>query len=221
MPDSLLHPLHDLANARSPALSRVGNQAALHTGARRHALLNVRRYASESIIDALMCRETPPSTMEADSAGVDDRHLDLRTYLPGDILTKVDRASMASGLEVRTPWLEPSLVQWALSLGERSIGEPGSKQLARDLFQRRFGAQLAGRPKQGFSIPLAQWLRGPLSPMLEEHLNRPAVESRGLVHHGPVGVLIDRLREGRDSAARPVWAVLMLQMWAAAQDGRC
>ena len=132
---------------------------------------------------------------------------------PDDILVKVDRASMSAGLEVRTPSLRPELVEWALQLGRESLGPPGAKALPRALAARRFGTLMAGRAKQGFSVPLPSWLRGPLAPLVEDVLGESSVAGAGLVSTEGVALLRQRLRRGRDSAARPLWALLVLHLW--------
>lgn len=144
---------------------------------------------------------------------VGPRVADLHHYLPDDILVKVDRASMSTGLEVRAPFLETSLVEWALSLDPEQIGPPGAKAVPRRLFARHLPSSLAERQKQGFGVPLERWLLGPLRPLLEEHLAPDELRHHGLIQPASVRLLLDRLVAGRTGVATPLWAILMFQLW--------
>ena len=93
------------------------------------------------------------------------QYADIMTYLPGDILTKVDRASMANSLELRAPFLDQELSQWAFALPDsvklqRGVGGKAVLKQAMEAFLPR---DLLYRPKKGFTIPVAEWFRGPLS----------------------------------------------------------
>lgn len=138
---------------------------------------------------------------------------DLEHYLPDDLLVKVDRASMSTGLEARAPFLDTALVEWATTLPPEDLGPPGEKRIPRRLLARRFSAQLAGRPKQGFGVPLDAWLLGPLAPMLDERLSPNALRSHGLIEPEGVRLLRERMAAGRKGNAVGLWAILMFQLW--------
>lgn len=143
------------------------------------------------------------------------QYYDLLTYLPDDILVKVDRASMAVGLEARVPLLDDAVVEFAAGLPTAAkIQDRRSKLILRSVLERHLPASLFDRPKAGFGVPLGDWLRGPLRDWAEPLLRRPheyldarAVASLWHSHlHGT------RMQ-------RELWAVLMLQAWQEAQRG--
>jgi len=138
---------------------------------------------------------------------------DLQRYLPHDILTKVDRASMAAGLEARVPLLDHRVVEFAIGL-PLSMKRRGniSKYLLRRVLDRYVPRNLVERPKQGFGVPLDSWLRGNLRSLLEEHLDPKQVESGGLFEPAVVRAQLDRFLAGRCGHSR-VWSLLMFQMW--------
>ncbi len=102
------------------------------------------------------------------------------TYLPEDILTKVDRASMACGLEVRAPFLDAELVDFMQSLPPSfKLGRNQTKRLLKHAAAGRLPASILARPKKGFGIPVASWLRGPLAPLMNQLLGRERLEAPG------------------------------------------
>lgn len=137
---------------------------------------------------------------------------DRALYLPGDILTKIDRASMSCGLEVRAPFLAPVVADWAIGLGRDAIGAPGAKALPRALLERHFGAELARRPKQGFSVPLPTWLRGSLHPLVDLAVDGHLTSSGFLDRRAVVG-LATALSRRFDRAAAPLWTIAMFELW--------
>jgi asparagine synthase (glutamine-hydrolysing) len=141
------------------------------------------------------------------------RAADLEVYLPDDLLVKMDRASMASSLETRAPFLTPALCAWALSLPTGVVGPPGHKALPRQLAAEVLPAGLSELPKQGFSVPMATWLRGPLAPQLAEVLAPSELARDGLLDPEVVGMLRARLEDGRRGVAGALWALLVLQRW--------
>lgn len=142
------------------------------------------------------------------------RYLDVTSWLPGDILTKVDRASMAVSLEVRAPLLDHRLVEFSFrvptSLHLRN-GE--SKWLLRQVLQRSVPRQLFERPKTGFGIPMDKWLRGPLRDWAESLLSQDRLAAGGLLRPVPIRDLWQRHLSGATNAQYQLWPVLMLQAW--------
>jgi asparagine synthase (glutamine-hydrolysing) len=139
---------------------------------------------------------------------------DLHHYLPEDILTKVDRATMRASIEGREPLIDHRLVEFALGVPFRfKRGALGAKHLLRRLLYRHVPRALVDRPKKGFSVPLARWLRGELAPLLDEHLAPEAVAAHGLLDPGLVQGYLGRFRRGDPSVARKVWLLLAFEMW--------
>jgi asparagine synthase (glutamine-hydrolysing) len=146
-------------------------------------------------------------------------YLDTMTYLPDDILTKVDRATMAASLEGRMPFLDPDVaaVAWQLPPDQKMRGGKG-KWLLRRLLHRYVPAALVERPKAGFGIPVGDWLRGPLRPWAEDLLDARRLEDDGLLSGPAVRTLWrEHVSERRDRQFE-LWDVLMFQAWLRAQQ---
>ncbi|MGB0671307.1 MAG: asparagine synthase (glutamine-hydrolyzing) [Rhodospirillales bacterium] len=142
------------------------------------------------------------------------RLYDLATYLPDDILTKVDRASMAFGLEARVPLLDHRLVGFSFRLREDQLVRRGeTKWLARRLLARYLPPALFDRPKAGFAVPLAAWLRGPLRDWAESLLAPDVLARSGLLRPEPIVAAWTAHQTGRANHQHRIWCVLMLQAW--------
>jgi asparagine synthase (glutamine-hydrolysing) len=143
---------------------------------------------------------------------------DLRHYLPDDILTKVDRTTMAVGLEGREPLLDHRLVEFALRLplGLRR-GPLGTKHLLRRILYRYVPRAILERPKQGFGVPMSRWLRGELAPLLDAYLAPGRVRDAGILDPALVARTLGNFREGgprRDRLdVQKVWLLLAFEMW--------
>jgi asparagine synthase (glutamine-hydrolysing) len=148
-------------------------------------------------------------------------YCDAVTYLPDDILCKVDRAAMAVSLETRVPFLDHRVAAFAARIPiDMKIRGGTGKHILRRLLDRHVPAALFERPKSGFAIPLAEWLRGPLRPWAEELLG-PNLEEDGLIDASAVRRRWGEHVKGRRDWSTSLWSVLMFQDWLAAQrDGR-
>jgi len=139
---------------------------------------------------------------------------DQMAYLPDDQLAKVDRVSMAVGLEVRVPLLDHRLVEFAWRLPPPlKISEKKGKWLLRQVLYRRVPPKLMERPKMGLSVPVSKWLRGPLRPWADALLEEARIEREGMLRVEPIRRAWSGLLRGAEENALGLWAVLMFQAW--------
>ncbi|HEY2028075.1 MAG TPA: asparagine synthase (glutamine-hydrolyzing) [Myxococcales bacterium] len=135
-------------------------------------------------------------------------------YLADDILVKADRASMAASLEVRAPFLDTAVVEYALRLPAASkVSLTKTKLLLKRALRGVVPEQILSRPKKGFGIPVAQWIRGPLRPLFEDALSERALRGGGVLEPAPVHALLKTHLEGRADLRKPLWTLLMFQLW--------
>ena len=174
---------------------------------------------------ALLGGETVPRERVEGPGGAADQmvHCDLRHYLPGDILAKVDRTTMAAGLEGREPMLDHRIVEFALRLPlAMRRGRLGAKHLLRKVLHKHVPQELIDRPKQGFAIPLASWLRGELAPLVDEYLAPARIRDGGIFDPQAVQRAVSNFREGGPANdrldANKLWLLLAFEMWRSRWD---
>ena len=139
---------------------------------------------------------------------------DLITYLPTDILTKVDRAAMAVSLETRVPFLDPDVIKFSASLPlEFKIRNGVSKWVLREVLFKHVPRDLIERPKMGFAIPLADWLRGPLNDWAESLLDENRLHQEGFFNVEFVRSKWLEHKSGKQNWHHQLWNVLMFQAW--------
>ena len=144
--------------------------------------------------------------------------IDAKTYLPNDILTKVDRASMHHGLEARVPLLDHEVIQFAFRLGNqhRTINGSG-KKILKDILAKYVPLELFDRPKMGFGVPIAEWLRNELRDWAESLLSKKSLEQSGLIDVQSVQRRWQDHLKGTNRWYGGLWRVLVLQNWLRAQ----
>ncbi len=145
---------------------------------------------------------------------------DTTSYLPDDLLTKVDRASMALSLEARIPMLDPGVfaAAWRTPLSAKVRGGSGKRVLT-DVLGRHLPSELVGGPKTGFAVPFGDWLRGPLHGWVEALLDEQRLDSEGFLDVGAVRSAWEMHRSGDRDLRHELWAVLMFESWLDAGDG--
>lgn len=138
---------------------------------------------------------------------------DLNLYLPGDLLAKVDITTMANSVEARSPFLDHHLVEWATSLPTRLKTRPGvTKYLLKQAVADWLPPQLIDRPKAGFGVPMAQWLRTCLRPVARDLLTDETARSRGFFRPEAVAGLLERHEAGENHATR-IWSLMQFELW--------
>jgi asparagine synthase (glutamine-hydrolysing) len=139
---------------------------------------------------------------------------DIHTYLPDDLLVKVDIATMAHGLEGRSPFLDHELMEFAASLPTRfKIRGREKKYLLRRLSERRLPARLLQLPKKGFGVPIDHWFRNELRDFARDVLLDGRLAARGYFDMRVVAGMLDDHIAGRAVWHYPLWNLLMLELW--------
>jgi asparagine synthase (glutamine-hydrolysing) len=142
------------------------------------------------------------------------RYFDMIQYLPDDILTKVDRASMAVSLEARVPLLDHRVVERCWSLPRRNLARGlTGKWILRKILHRFVPAELVERPKAGFGIPLGDWLRGPLAEWSHDLLSDRSLAETGLFDATTIRLRLQEHMSGKRNWSAPLWTMLMFQAW--------
>jgi asparagine synthase (glutamine-hydrolysing) len=142
------------------------------------------------------------------------QYVDIKTYLAEDILTKVDRMSMAASLEARVPLLDHRIVEFAVNLPPHMKLHRGqTKVILRQAMAARVPEAVLNKPKQGFSIPLKHWLRGSLRPLMLELLSTNTVRQRGYFRPQCVSQWVSEHLEGRANHSHRLWALMVFELW--------
>jgi asparagine synthase (glutamine-hydrolysing) len=157
-----------------------------------------------------------PWFAKANGAGIVDASLltDTMTYLPNDLLVKMDIASMTVSLEARSPFLDHHLMEFAASLPEKlKLRRMTTKYLLKRVLKNLVPEENLTRKKMGFGVPIGHWFRGTMQPFLREALLSEKALSRGLFRRDKVGQLIEQHVEGRMDHSHRLWSLLMLELW--------
>jgi asparagine synthase (glutamine-hydrolysing) len=142
-------------------------------------------------------------------------YVDLKTWLASDMLVKVDRMSMANGLEIRCPLLDHRIIEFAATIpSDLKYRGRTSKYLLKRHLEGRVPASVIHRPKQGFEIPLGRWLRRDLHDLASDVLFSPRALGRGHLEPRRLRRIWERHQRGSRDHSAQIWAVLMFEMWA-------
>jgi asparagine synthase (glutamine-hydrolysing) len=218
-----LHSFGKQKLAKSRKLNRIYSQLSLKDSlAQRYSsvlsltqsknvlnLINPDLYTGEAEKDFI-------SHFESENLSALDRMIrsDLRSYLPGDLLFKADIASMANSLELRSPLLDINLVEWGISLPrEYRIRGLETKHILKDVARSLVPANLIDRPKKGFGIPRAEWIRDEMREMVFDTLTDQTATQRGWFNVNQVRNIINAHLAGKDNDS-VIWPLLMLELWA-------
>ncbi|MEO8459660.1 MAG: asparagine synthase (glutamine-hydrolyzing) [Dokdonella sp.] len=168
-------------------------------------------------IDEGHYRSLDAATRDLPASGLLDRivAIDFASYLPDDILVKLDRMGMANSLEGRAPLLDHRLVEFAVRLPEAMRIQGGrGKHLLRRVAARWLPPEILNKPKQGFAIPLGTWFRGPLRAMAADVLGSREFRERGLIDAATARACLDDHIAGRADHGETLWMILSLELWA-------
>lgn len=142
------------------------------------------------------------------------QYVDVKTYLAENILTKVDRMSMAASLEARVPLLDHRIVEFALNLPPHlKLHRGQTKVILRQVMADRLPPQVLNKSKQGFSIPLKHWLCGPLRPLMLDLLSPDSIQNRGYFQLEPIGQWMREHLAGRANHSHRLWSLMVFELW--------
>jgi asparagine synthase (glutamine-hydrolysing) len=165
-------------------------------------------YSSGSLLEAYFEEAAPFESLAR------QQYVDVKTYLPDNILTKVDRMSMAASIEARVPLLDHRIVEFALNLPPHlKLYRGKTKIILRQAMADVLPPATLSKPKQGFSIPLKHWLRGPLRPMMMDLLSEDAVRRRGFFEPKTLARWISEHQDARANHSHRLWALMVFELW--------
>lgn len=222
--DTLLSPVREFLPA-SLKLANLGNKlhksaAVLGSGNIDELYLNLVSHWNNPT-DIVIGSKEPPTLLKGNTpelANLEDIHrmmlLDCLTYLPDNVLVKVDRAAMSVSLESRAPFLDHRIVElaWRMPLSLKLRDNTG-KWLLRQVLYRYVPKELVERPKMGFSVPIDSWLRGPLKEWAESLLNESRLKTEGFLNPAPIREKWIEHLSGKRNWQYHLWNILMFQAW--------
>ncbi|CAI08537.1 XrtA/PEP-CTERM system amidotransferase [Aromatoleum aromaticum] len=207
------------------ALARDSLQAYFHSvsilrDAMRRQLFSNRFRSELAGYNAIEVFRRHAATAHTDDALALIQYVDLKTYLVGDINTKVDRASMAHSLEVREPLMDHKLVEWLATLpsGLKVKGQEG-KYLFKKAMEPLLPNDVLYRPKMGFSVPLSRWFRGPLRERVRQTVLGETLAATGIFNPDYLRHLVDAHQSGARDYSSPLWSLMMFEAFVRSSGG--
>jgi asparagine synthase (glutamine-hydrolysing) len=177
---------------------------------------DLRPLAAEEVVWAEVLADAAAAARAGATPGSVDEalHFFLTRYLADDILVKADRASMAASLEVRAPFLDVDVVEYALRLpASYKLGPWRTKRLLKAALEGLVPDDILRRPKKGFGIPVAAWIRGPLRPLFEDLFSADSLARAGVFEPAAVRALLDRHLAGQADLRKPLWTIGAFLLW--------
>ena len=196
----------DLEHARWWVFWDLSQRRSLYTGAAASALRDRDPFA--------YYRERMSEAQAAGFTGLQRQlYADVTGYLADDILTKVDRMSMGVSLEARVPFLDHEMVEFAMGIpAEWKLAGSETKSILKSAFRDTLPEPILRRGKEGFSMPMKNWLRGPLRPLMRELLDTRRIRDRGWFEPAEVRRLVDEHERGRENHAHRLWCLMSLEL---------
>jgi asparagine synthase (glutamine-hydrolysing) len=203
-----------LVSLDADAIERYRSHISIFGDAERAELLDAEFHASLDASRAPAAISGPWRSASGRNALDRLLEVDVETYLPGDLLVKVDIATMAYSLEARSPFLDPGVMEFAASIppGEKA-GRGRKKLLLRRAYRGRIPDSILDGPKRGFGVPLGAWFRGELQSYARDLLLDPTTLDRGYLNESAVRSILDAHAAGRGDRSAQLWALLMLEAW--------
>lgn len=203
-----------IQSASLPKVERYLRWVSVFDAAAKHELYS--ESFTRQTDEASAARLLDPWFARANGAGIVDAVLltDIMTYLPNDLLVKVDIATMANSLEARSPFLDHHVIEFAASLPAKyKLRGLTTKYLLKRVLQKLLPAENLNRRKMGFGVPIGHWLRGKLQPFLRETILADAALKRGLFKQETVKRLVEQHAGGERDYSHQLWTLLMLELW--------
>lgn len=188
----------------------------------RELLLNMSSLWFQDEIDRLLLQKPVIRNGYFDESLQTDYHddlsylmaIDYKTYMLDDILQKVDRATMSTGLEGREPFLDQHIIEFAAQLpSQYKLHQGVKKYILREIVHRYVPRQMMERPKMGFGIPIASWLKNELRPFVEDATDLHFLQKQGLFNTDEVAALKSSFYGGKEELYTRIWYLLMFQLW--------
>jgi asparagine synthase (glutamine-hydrolysing) len=141
-------------------------------------------------------------------------YVDAKIWLPDDLLLKADKMTMANGLELRVPFLDHKLVEFTAALpDDNKLNSDGGKSLLRKAMRDVLPKAILERPKKGFPVPIASWLRGPLRQFTRDHLLSRGSACNSYMDYAAITRIVEEHEEGRLDRSQEIWTLLVFQSW--------